>query len=48
MPGFWDFDEAEERRALLEGGERRAMKLFTGFISFVFSENILEFAFGLM
>lgn len=45
----WDWElDAEERNALLEEGEQKAKKLFTGFIQFVFSDNILEFAFGLM
>lgn len=49
MSGTWDWElDAEERHALLEEGEQEAKKLFSGFISFVFSDNILEFAFGLM
>ncbi|KAK7755199.1 hypothetical protein SLS62_002704 [Diatrype stigma] len=45
----WDWElDAQERRALLEEGEQKAKKLFAGFIQFVFSDNILEFAFGLI
>ncbi|RYO75492.1 hypothetical protein DL766_009391 [Monosporascus sp. MC13-8B] len=39
---------AEERRALLEQGQERAKKFLTGFLEFAFSENILQFAFGLI
>ncbi|RYP80859.1 hypothetical protein DL769_002237 [Monosporascus sp. CRB-8-3] len=45
----WDFDiTAEEKRALIEPGEEQAKKLLTGFVEFAFSENILQFAFGLI
>ncbi|RYC58854.1 hypothetical protein CHU98_g7356 [Xylaria longipes] len=37
-----------EERSLLEEGEERAKRLFTGFIDFAFSGNILEIAFGLI
>ncbi|RYP11597.1 hypothetical protein DL765_007697 [Monosporascus sp. GIB2] len=39
---------AEERRALLEQGQERAKKFLSGFLEFAFSENILQFAFGLI
>ncbi|KAJ8109166.1 hypothetical protein ONZ43_g6209 [Nemania bipapillata] len=38
----------EERRSLLEQGEEQAKRMFTGFIDFAFSGNILEIAFGLI
>lgn len=38
----------DEHRSLLEEGEERAKAVFSGFIDFAFSGNILEIAFGLM
>ncbi|KAI0470148.1 large-conductance mechanosensitive channel [Xylaria cf. heliscus] len=38
----------EEQRSLLQEGEERAKRMFTGFIDFAFSGNILEIAFGLI
>lgn len=38
----------EERRTLLQEGEVKARKVFSGFVDFAFSGNILEIAFGLM
>ncbi|KAL7629086.1 hypothetical protein AAE478_000604 [Parahypoxylon ruwenzoriense] len=38
----------EERRNLLREGEQTAHRIFSGFIDFAFSGNILEIAFGLM
>ncbi|KAI0890190.1 gated mechanosensitive channel [Annulohypoxylon maeteangense] len=53
MPNTWDFEEGgdernEERRTLLEEGEQKAQRIFSGFIEFAFSGNILEIAFGLI
>ncbi|KAJ8127239.1 hypothetical protein O1611_g6399 [Lasiodiplodia mahajangana] len=38
----------EEQRSLLEQGEEQAKRVFSGFIDFAFSGNILEIAFGLI
>ncbi|KAI1498735.1 large-conductance mechanosensitive channel [Biscogniauxia marginata] len=38
----------EESRNLLQEGERRAKRAWSGFIDFAFSGNILEIAFGLI
>ncbi|KAI0429839.1 large-conductance mechanosensitive channel [Xylaria sp. FL1042] len=38
----------DEQRSLLEQGEERAKRMFSGFIDFAFSGNILEIAFGLI
>ncbi|KAI1281152.1 large-conductance mechanosensitive channel [Xylaria sp. FL0933] len=38
----------DEQRSLLEQSEDRAKRVFTGFIDFAFSGNILEIAFGLI
>ncbi|KAI3322219.1 gated mechanosensitive channel [Xylariaceae sp. AK1471] len=38
----------EERQNLLEQGEQRAKRMFTGFVDFAFSGNILEIAIGLI
>ncbi|KAJ2998285.1 hypothetical protein NUW58_g375 [Xylaria curta] len=38
----------EEQQNLLEQGEERAKRVFSGFIDFAFSGNILEIAFGLI
>ncbi|KAH9883239.1 gated mechanosensitive channel [Xylariomycetidae sp. FL2044] len=38
----------DEARVLLEQGEQRAVRIFTGFVDFAFSGNILEIAFGLI
>ncbi|KAI0447791.1 large-conductance mechanosensitive channel [Xylaria telfairii] len=38
----------DEHRSLLEEGEERAKAVFSGFIDFAFSGNILEIAFGLI
>lgn len=49
MPLLYASSIAEdERRSLLEQGEEQAKRMFTGFIDFAFSGNILEIAFGLM
>ncbi|KAI1779585.1 gated mechanosensitive channel [Hypoxylon cercidicola] len=55
MPNPWDFndvaiqrDEEQEQRALLQEGEQKARHIFSGFIEFAFSGNILEIAFGLI
>lgn len=53
MPNPWDFNEEaaeqeEEQRTLLREGEKKASRIFSGFIDFAFSGNILEIAFGLM
>ncbi|KAI5866802.1 gated mechanosensitive channel [Durotheca rogersii] len=37
-----------ERRTLLREGEKRVHRIFSGFIDFAFSGNILEIAFGLI
>ncbi|GAP87283.1 putative large conductance mechanosensitive channel [Rosellinia necatrix] len=47
-PAFDSSVSDEERRSLLEQGEERAKRMFTGFIDFAFSGNILEIAFGLI
>lgn len=52
-PRPWEFGEEigepeEERRTLLQEGEQKAQRIFSGFIDFAFSGNILEIAFGLM
>lgn len=41
-------DESDEGTPLLERSEQGARRLFSGFIDFAFSGNILEIAFGLM
>jgi large conductance mechanosensitive channel len=38
----------EERQNLRKQSEQRAKRMFTGFIDFAFSGNILEIAIGLM
>lgn len=38
----------QERRTLLEEGEQKVQHIFSGFIEFAFSGNILEIAFGLI
>ncbi|OTA69589.1 gated mechanosensitive channel [Hypoxylon sp. EC38] len=53
MPHPWNFNEGaaapeEERRTLLQEGEEKAQRIFSGFIDFAFSGNILEIAFGLI
>lgn len=53
MPHPWEFNEEgpepeEERRTLLREGEEKARRVFSEFIDFAFSGNILEIAFGLM
>lgn len=51
MSNPWDMDEEnreQERRTLLEEGEQKVQHIFSGFIEFAFSGNILEIAFGLM
>lgn len=55
MPNPWDFNEAaihrdeeQEQRTLLQEGEQKVNRIFSGFIDFAFSGNILEIAFGLM
>ncbi|KAI1384896.1 gated mechanosensitive channel [Hypoxylon trugodes] len=53
MPNPWDFNSEaaqpeEERRTLLREGEVKAQRIFSGFIDFAFSGNILEIAFGLI
>ncbi|KAI1381938.1 gated mechanosensitive channel [Hypoxylon crocopeplum] len=53
MPNPWEFNEAatetdEEQRTLLQEGEEKAQRFFSGFIEFAFSGNILEIAFGLI
>ncbi|KAI2606709.1 gated mechanosensitive channel [Hypoxylon sp. NC1633] len=53
MPNPWDFNEEaaqteEEQQTLLEEGEQKAQRIFSGFIDFAFSGNILEIAFGLI
>ncbi|OTB02359.1 hypothetical protein M426DRAFT_199418 [Hypoxylon sp. CI-4A] len=54
MPNPWDFNEGtveteeEDRRTLLREGERQAKRIFSGFVDFAFSGNILEIAFGLI
>ncbi|KAI0176057.1 gated mechanosensitive channel [Hypoxylon sp. FL1284] len=55
MPNPWDFnepaprqDEDQERQTLLREGEERVARIFSGFIEFAFSGNILEIAFGLI
>ncbi|KAI0378020.1 gated mechanosensitive channel [Hypomontagnella monticulosa] len=49
----WEFGEEvgepeEERRTLLQEGEQKAQRIFSGFVDFAFSGNILEIAFGLI
>ena len=49
MQTDWDWELGSEARSNpLDDGGQQAKKLLTGFIEFVFSENILQFAFGLM
>ncbi|XXG94243.1 hypothetical protein Hte_000497 [Hypoxylon texense] len=57
MPNPWDFNEAamqrdeeqeQEQHTLLHEGEQKVNRIFSGFIDFAFSGNILEIAFGLM
>lgn len=53
MPHPWEFNEEgpepeEERRTLLREGEEKARRVFSEFIDFAFSGNILEIAFGLI
>ncbi|KAI0135301.1 gated mechanosensitive channel [Daldinia grandis] len=53
MPRPWEFNEEgpepeEERRTLLREGEEQARRVFSDFIDFAFSGNILEIAFGLI
>ncbi|KAI0203755.1 large-conductance mechanosensitive channel [Astrocystis sublimbata] len=48
MPLVYSSIHSDEHRSLLEEGEERAVRFFTGFIDFAFSGNILEIAFGLI
>ncbi|KAI1426854.1 large-conductance mechanosensitive channel [Xylaria sp. FL1777] len=49
MPLFYaSANNDDEHRSLLEQSEERAKRMFTGFIDFAFSGNILEIAFGLI
>ncbi|KAI0596480.1 large-conductance mechanosensitive channel [Biscogniauxia sp. FL1348] len=48
MPPSYESMSEEESRGLLEEGERRAKRAWSGFIDFAFSGNILEIAFGLI
>lgn len=47
-PMFRDEAAASETDSLLERGQRKAKRLFDGFVDFAFSGNILQIAFGLM
>ncbi|CAH0015608.1 unnamed protein product [Clonostachys rhizophaga] len=47
-PTFRDEAAASETDSLLERGQRKAKRLFDGFIDFAFSGNILQIAFGLI
>lgn len=47
-PFVRDEEAADETDSLLDRGQRKARRIWDGFIDFAFQGNILQIAFGLM